>query len=72
MCPVQTVGKCPVSTAYFFSVVRKDICFISAQNVEVFNVSTVPNLKSQKSQPSQYCDVQVSYSWSVPKLSQML
>ena len=54
-------------TRQMSSVARTDICLVSAHNVEVSEVSTVPMLKSQKSQLWQCHSVQVSDRRSGPK-----
>ena len=56
-------GLCPVLILY--------ICLVSTHNVEVSEVSTLPMLKSQKSQLWQYHNVQVSDRRSGPKSSKM-
>ena len=61
-----------VETRQISSVARTDISVASTHNVEVSEVSTVPMLKSQKSQLSQYYNVQVSDRRSGPKSMNMV
>ena len=60
-----------VETRQISSVARPDICVVSTHNVEVSEVSTVPMLRSQKSQLSQCHTVQVADRRSGPKSTKM-
>ena len=71
---ISRADICLVSTADISSVARTDICPVSTHNVEVskgLNCSNITMLKSQKSQLSQYLNVQVSDSRSGPKSAKM-
>ena len=67
MSAAETRQMSAVETGQMSSVARADICLVSTHTVEVSEVSTVPMLKSQKSQLWQYHNVQVSDRRSVPK-----
>ena len=72
MSAVETDQMSSVETRQMSSVARPDICLVSStHNVEVSEVSTVPMLKSQKSQLWQYHNVQVSDRRSGPKSAKM-
>ena len=60
-----------VETKQMSSVARADICLVPTHNVEVSEVSTVPIMKSQKSQLWQ-CHNQVSDRRSGPRLAKMV
>ena len=67
---VETIQMTAVETGQMSSVARTDIFRVSTQHVEVSEVSTVPMLKSQKSEKYQlwqYHNVQVSDKRSGPK-----
>ena len=68
MSAFETGHMSVAATGQMSSVASTDICF-STHNVEVSEVPTVPMLKSQKSQLSQYHSVQVSDKASGPKSS---
>ena len=59
-------------TRQMSSVARPNICLVSTHNVEVSEVSTVPMLKSQKSQLRQCHNVQVSDRPSGPRSAKMV
>ena len=61
-----------VETRQMSSVARTDICLVSTHIVEVSEVSTVPMLKSQKSQLWQCHNVQVADRRSGPKSAKMV
>ena len=61
-----------VETRQMSSVARTDICLVSTHIVEVSEVSTVPMLKSQKSQLWQCHNVQVSDRPFGPRLAKMI
>ena len=71
MSAVETGQMSAAETGQMSSVTRTDICFVSTHNVEVSEVSTVPMLKSQKSQLWQCHNFQVSDRRSGPKSSKM-
>ena len=67
MSAVETGQMSSDETRQMSSVARTDICLVSTQNVDVSEVSTVPMLKSQKSQLWQHHNAQVSDKRSGPK-----
>ena len=67
MSAAETGQMSAVETRQISSVTRPDICVVSTHNVEVSEVSTVPMLKSQKSQLWQCHNVQVADRRSGPK-----
>ena len=71
MSAAETGQMSAVETRQMSSVARTDICLVSTHNVEVSEVSTVPMLKSQKSQLWQCHNVQVSDRRSGPKSAKM-
>ena len=72
MSAAETGQMSAVETRQMSSVARPDIYFVSTHNVEVADISTVPMLKSQKSQLWQYHNVQVSDRRSGPKSAKMV
>ena len=72
MSSVETGQMSAVETRQMSSVARTDICVVSTHNVEVSEVSTVPMLKSQKSQLCQCHNVQVADKRSGPKSTKMV
>ena len=72
MSAAETGQMSAVETRQISSVARPDICVVSTYNFEVSEVSTVPMLKSQKSQLPRYHNVQVADSRSAPKSSKMV
>ena len=71
MSAAETGQMSAVETRQMSSVARPDICLVSTHNVEVSEVSTVPMLKSQKSQLWQCHNVQVEDSRPGPKSSKI-
>ena len=72
MSAAETGQMSAVETRQISSVARTDICVVSTHLVEVSEVSTVPMLKSQKSQLWQCHNVQVADKWSGPKSTKMV
>ena len=72
MSAVETGQMSAVETRQMASVARTDICLVSTHIVEVSEVSTVPMLKSQKSQLWQCHNVQVADRRSGPKSTKMV
>ena len=72
MSAAETGQMSAVETRQMSSVARTDICLVSTHIVEVSEVSTVPMLKSQKSQLWQCHNDQVSDRRSGPKSMKML
>ena len=72
MSAAETGQMSAVETRQMSSVARPDICLVSTHNVEVAEVSTVPMLKSQKSQLWQCHNVQVSDRRSGPRSAKMV
>ena len=72
MSAAETGHMSAVETRQMSSVARTDICLVLTHIVEVSEVSTVPMLKSQKSQLWQCPNVQVSDRRSGPKSTKMV
>ena len=73
MSAAETGQMSAVETRQISSVARPDICVVSTHNVEVSEISTVPMLKSQKSQLWQCHNiVQVADRRSGPKSTKMV
>ena len=72
MSAAETGQMSAVETRQMSCAARADISVVSTHIVEVSEVSTVPILKSQKSQLSQYHNVQVSNRRSGPKSAKMV
>ena len=72
MSAAETGQMSAVETRQMSSVARTDICLVSTHIVEVSEVSTVPMLKSQKSQLWQCQNVQVSERRSGPRSPKMV
>ena len=71
MSAAETGQMSAAETRKMSSVARTDICLVSTHIVEVSEVSTVPMLKSQKSQLWQCHNVQVSDRRSGPRSAKM-
>ena len=71
MSAAETGQMSAVETRQMSSVARPGICVVSTHNVEVSEISTVPMLKSQKSQMWQCHNVQVADRRSGPKSTKM-
>ena len=72
MSAVETGQMSAAETGQMSSVARTDICLVSTHNVEVSEVSIVSMFQSQKSQLSQYHNVQVSDRRSGPKSTKIM
>ena len=72
MSAVETGQMSAAETGQMSSVARTDICLVSTHIVEVSEVSTVPVLKSQKSQLWQCHNAQVSERRSGPRSAKMV
>ena len=72
MSAAETGEMSAAETRQMSSVARPDICVVSTHNVEISEVSTVPMLKSRKSQLWQCHNVQVAGKRSGPKSTKMV